>query len=85
MLVLSRKAAEEIVIGDGPDPIIVAVLAVRGGEVQIGVTAPRAVGVHRREVYERLQSQRAGRKALNERQQAARKAAKVARRTARRL
>jgi carbon storage regulator len=50
MLVLTRKLGEEIVInGD----IIVTVVAVQGDKVRLGVTAPRCIGVDRREVHER--------------------------------
>ena len=42
MLVLSRKCGEQIVIGDG---IAVAVVAVRGGRVTLGVTAPPEVPI----------------------------------------
>jgi carbon storage regulator len=48
MLVLTRKVGEEIVI-DGH--IRVTVLAVQGGRVRIGVTAPPEVRVDRDEVH----------------------------------
>ena len=48
MLVLSRKRNEKIVIGE---EITVTVLEVRGDQVQIGIDAPRAIPVHRHEVY----------------------------------
>lgn len=51
VLVLSRKRSEEIVIGDN---IIVTVLEVRGDKVAIGITAPKKVPVHRREVAEAI-------------------------------
>ena len=51
MLVLSRKCGQQIVIGDG---ITVAVVAVRGGRVTLGVTAPPEMPVHREEVHERI-------------------------------
>ena len=46
MLVLSRRAGEEIVI-DGN--ITVRVTAVKGGRVLLGITAPGSVPVHRLE------------------------------------
>ena len=49
MLVLSRSTGEELVI-DGT--IVVKVVEVRGGRVRLGITAPRDVPVHRREVYD---------------------------------
>lgn len=62
MLVLSRRVGEEIVIGEGPDQIVVAVIEVlhsreRGPRVKLGVTAPRHVPVHRREVYEQVKGE----------------------------
>lgn len=51
MLVLSRRAGESVVIGDG---ITVTVLEVRGDVVRIGIDAPRSVAVHRGEVAEQL-------------------------------
>ena len=48
MLVLSRRADETIVVGDG---IRITVLDVRGDKVRIGVDAPQDVSVHREEVW----------------------------------
>ena len=52
MLVLSRKKDQEIIIGDG---IRVIVVGIKGDKVQLGITAPRDVSVHRHEVYEAIQ------------------------------
>lgn len=49
MLVLSRKLNERIIIGD---LIEIAVLGVDGEKVKIGVSAPKKVSVHRKEVYD---------------------------------
>lgn len=49
MLVLSRKKNEEIVIND---TIVVTVVEVKGDRVRLGITAPRDVTVHRREVQD---------------------------------
>lgn len=51
MLVLSRKKDEVIVIGDD---IEITVVDVRGDQVKIGVSAPRSVSIHRKEVYEAI-------------------------------
>jgi len=51
MLVLSRTTEQTIMIGDD---IEVRVVGIRGGKVKLGITAPRSVAVHRREVYDRI-------------------------------
>ena len=56
MLVLTRKENESIMIGDS---IEVKVLDVKENQVKIGIVAPRAVAVHRREVYLAIQEENA--------------------------
>jgi carbon storage regulator len=58
VLVFTRKRNEAIMIGDG---IEVRVLRVGRDGVRLGVSAPAAVSVHRREIYEqiRLENQQA--------------------------
>lgn len=51
MLILSRRQGESIKIGD---EVTVTILQARGGQVKIGINAPREVAVHREEVYLRL-------------------------------
>lgn len=51
MLVLSRKASEELVLNDN---IVIRIVEIRGDKVRLGVEAPRHVSVHRGEVYERI-------------------------------
>ena len=51
MLVLSRREGESIVIGND---IVVTVLEVRGGQVRIGITAPRSLQVHREEIFQQV-------------------------------
>ncbi len=53
MLVVTRKANEAIVIGDG---IEVKVLRYGRDGVRLGITAPPQVAVHRREVYETIRA-----------------------------
>jgi carbon storage regulator len=57
MLVLTRKASQSIMIGD---EIEVSVLAIMGEKVRIGIEAPRAVPVFRKEVYLEIQEDRNG-------------------------
>lgn len=54
MLVLSRKKDESIIINDH---IRVTIVEIRGDKVRLGIEAPKDVSVHRREVYEAIQSQ----------------------------
>ena len=54
MLILTRKSGETITIGEN---IQVRVLGVKGGQVRIGVEAPREVTVNREEVFERVQAE----------------------------
>ena len=56
MLVLSRQRDETIMIGD---EIEITVVDIRGDKVRLGITAPRAVQVHRKEVYEAIKRENA--------------------------
>ncbi len=49
MLVLARKPNQSIMIGDD---IEIRIVDVRGDQVKIGITAPKNIKVHRKEVYE---------------------------------
>lgn len=52
MLVLARKRDQSIIIGDDVEIIIVDV---HGDQVKLGITAPRHIPVHRKEIYEEIQ------------------------------
>ncbi len=56
MLVLTRKENESIMIGD---EIEVKVLDLKENQVKLGIVAPRAVAVHRREVYLAIRAENA--------------------------
>jgi len=55
MLVLSRQRDESIMIGDDVEIIIVDV---RGDKVRLGITAPKEIPVHRREIYDAIQREK---------------------------
>ena len=71
MLVLSRQRDESIMIGD---TIEVMVLGVCGDKVRLGITAPNDktrpdfVPVHRKEIYDAIQREKAEQKNQTERQ-----------------
>jgi carbon storage regulator len=52
MLILSRRVGETLIIGDG---VSITILGLKGNQVRIGIKAPKNVGVHREEIYERIQ------------------------------
>ena len=54
MLVLTRKENESIVIGDS---IEVKVLDVKEHQVKLGISAPKDIAVHRKEVYLAIQAE----------------------------
>lgn len=54
MLILTRKVNESIVIGDA---IEVSVVELRGDQVKLGIVAPRDVSVHRKEVFDAIQTE----------------------------
>ena len=56
MLVLSRQRDESIMIGDDVE---ITIVDVRGDKVRLGITAPKNVPVHRREIYDAIQREKA--------------------------
>ena len=57
MLILTRKVNESLLVGDD---IKLTVLGIKGGQIRIGISAPRDVSVHRQEVYDRIQQEQKG-------------------------
>lgn len=51
MLVLSRRKDESIMVGEDVE---VKIVDVRGNKVRLGITAPRSIPVHRKEIYEAI-------------------------------
>jgi len=56
MLILTRRIGETLNIGDD---ISITVLGVQGNQVRLGAKAPKDVQVHREEIYERIQKEKA--------------------------
>ncbi len=57
MLVLSRQKDESIIIKDGDDAIEITIVDIRGEKVRLGISAPRNISVHRKEVYDAIQKE----------------------------
>ena len=53
MLILTRRIGEVVMIGD---EVQVKILAVKGEQVRVGISAPQSVSIHREEVYDRIKS-----------------------------
>ena len=56
MLILTRRVGETMMVGDD---VTVTVLGVKGNQVRIGVNAPKHVDVHREEIFQRIQREKA--------------------------
>ncbi len=59
MLVLTRSEGEALVIGED---IEIHVISIKGGQVKIGIDAPRSVSVHRKEVELKIDKEANGNK-----------------------
>ena len=55
MLILTRRVGETLMIGDDIELII---LGVKGGQIRVGIAAPKDVPVHREEIYQRIAEER---------------------------
>jgi carbon storage regulator len=55
MLIVTRRIRETLMIGED---VAVTILEVNGTRVRLGIDAPKATPVHRREVYDRIRAKR---------------------------
>lgn len=63
MLVLTRQKDETIMIGDDVE---VTVVDIRGNKVRLGLTAPKKVSLHRKEVYDAIRRDRTRAQAIED-------------------
>lgn len=54
MLALTRKKGESIMINND---IEISILEIRGDQIKIGISAPKAVPVYRKEVYNQIKEE----------------------------
>ncbi|WP_264739632.1 carbon storage regulator CsrA [Cytobacillus firmus] len=54
MLVLTRRLKESIMIGD---EIEISILSIEGDQVKLGISAPKNVDIHRKEIYLSIQQE----------------------------
>ncbi len=54
MLILTRKQNESLVIDD---QIVVTILDIEGERVKIGISAPREITIHRKELWDAINEQ----------------------------
>ena len=54
MLVLTRKPDQSIMVGG---EIEITILEVRGEQVRVGIRAPRAVAIHRKEIFDQIRDE----------------------------
>lgn len=55
MLILTRRIGETLMVGDD---VTVTVLGVQGGQIRVGINAPKDIEVHREEIYKRIQEEK---------------------------
>jgi carbon storage regulator len=51
MLILTRKIDESLIIGDD---IEIKVIKIEDGKVKLGISAPKNIDIHRKEIYDMI-------------------------------
>ena len=54
MLVLTRRLKESIMVGED---IEISILSIEGDQVKLGISAPKNVDIHRKEIYLSIQQE----------------------------
>jgi len=55
MLVLSRRRDESIMVGENVE---IKIVGVSGNKVRLGITAPKSIEVHRKEIFEAIRREK---------------------------
>ena len=66
MLVLTRQENESVMIGNNIEVAVLAISngSIHNGHVRLGITTPKRIPVHRREIWETIQRQKGQRHAV---------------------
>ena len=54
MLVLTRRCNQSVKIGDDVE---VTIIEIHGDQIRLGISAPRSLSVHRKEIWVQIQQQ----------------------------
>lgn len=55
MLVLSRRRDESIMVGENVE---IKIVGISGNKVRLGITAPKSIEVHRKEIFEAIRREK---------------------------
>jgi carbon storage regulator len=55
-LLLTRRIGESLMIGED---VTVTILGVKGNQVRVGIHAPKAIPVHREEIFAKIKAEQA--------------------------
>ena len=61
MLVLSRRRDESIMVGENVE---IKIVGISGNKVRLGITAPKSIEVHRKEIFEAIRRENSQRTKL---------------------